>query len=219
MFTSIRLYYSHVKKNANVEDGINLMSGSNGHAQHNEKSTSNPFNSDKLNQNCSELLFSEQLMCEALKGDNASKLTLLQYEQMTKQEKFPISNRVRQYALKARESLPNKHGLFCLVIGHLLQNAHRYFNLDSPSDMQLNVMESSFQIKACSDQGSKICKSANWKLWEVCDLKKKKRLQQQQELVTELRDMYQSFRNISAMSGVPLKTVHNWCSLPEKKTA
>lgn len=156
-------------------------------------------------------------MCEAFKGDDASKLTLLQYEQMMKQEKFQISNRVRQYVIKARESLPNKHGLFCLVIGHLLQNAHRYFNLDSPSDLQLNIMESSFQIKACSNQGNKICKSANRKLREVCDLKKKKRLQQQQELVTELRDMYQSFRNISAMSGVPLKTAHNWCSLPKKK--
>ena len=120
MFTSIRLYYSHVKKNANAEDGINLMSGSNGHAQHNEKSTSNCLNGDKLKRNCSELLFSEQLMCEALKGDDASKLTLLQYKQMMKQEKFRISNRVRQWALKAREYLPNEHGLFCLVIGHLL---------------------------------------------------------------------------------------------------
>ena len=60
-------------------------------------------------------------------------------------------------------------------------------------------------MKGCSDQGSEICKSANRKLQEVCDLKKKKRLQKQQELVTELRDTYQSFRNISAMSGVPLK--------------
>ena len=36
-------------------------------------------------------------------------------------------------------------------------------------------------------------------------------------MVTELKENFQTFRNISFASGISLKTVHNWCALPKKK--
>ena len=60
-------------------------------------------------------------------------------------------------------------------------------------------------------------KEANKKLCEVGDLKCKKWLVEQQKLVAELKEEYQSFRNMASLSGISLKTVHGWCSLPKPK--
>ena len=46
----------------------------------------------------------------------------------------------------------------------------------------------------------------------MSDLKGKNQLAEHQQLVDELKSDYQTFRNISFMSGISLKTVHNWCS-------
>ena len=70
-----------------------------------------------------------------LRGEEISHLTLQQYNSMSVDEKTHIHNRVCQWALKARDSMPNdNHGIFCLVASHLLKKAHRYFNLSQPPD-------------------------------------------------------------------------------------
>ena len=43
-------------------------------------------------------------------------------------------------------------------------------------------------------------------------------MDEQQRLVDELKGSYHSLRNVSFMSGISLKTVHNWFSLPKEKT-
>ena len=76
---------------------------------------------------CSELLMGEQLISEcekAVSGQHVSHLTFIQYESMDSDEKTRIHNCVHQWALKARNNLPSNHGIFCLVVAHLLRNAH-----------------------------------------------------------------------------------------------
>ena len=51
-------------------------------------------------------------------------------------------------------------------------------------------------------------KEVNRKIREVGQLKSKNRISEQQQRMTELKESFQSFRNISMMSGVSLKTVH-----------
>ena len=99
-------------------------------------------------------MFAEQLgsECEkALTGEHVSCLTLLQYESMGYKEKNHLNNRIRQWALKARENLWNDHGVFCLVLGHLLHNAHRYFKMDRPSELQEKLLEDR-TISECTRQ-------------------------------------------------------------------
>ena len=82
---------------------------------------------------CSELLLGEQVISEydkSLKGEQMSHLTFPQYQQMGSEEENRIHNCVRQWAFKARECLPNDYGIFCLVISHLLKNAHHYFEME-----------------------------------------------------------------------------------------
>ena len=84
----------------------------------------------------------EQLISECekvVKGENVSQLTLMQYEMMSHDEKVRLNNHIRQWALKVHELLLHEHGLFCLVVAHLLKNAHRYFKIDGPSDFQQHV--------------------------------------------------------------------------------
>ena len=92
----------------------------------------------------SELIMGEQLISEldkCVKDQEMSHLTFEQYEQMDSEQKGRIQNRVRQWALKIRDVLPKDHGLFCLVLAHLLKNAHRYFDLASPSEFQKQLFE------------------------------------------------------------------------------
>ena len=112
--------------------------------------------------------------------------------------------------------MPNDHGIFCLVLDHLLRNAHRYFHLDGPSDFQQHILQSRF---GCSADGDKVeqLKELNKKLRVACNLKSKKRITEQQEVVRELKEEFKSFRNMSFQSGVSLKTVHSWCSLPKDR--
>ena len=83
--------------------------------------------------NASDELFMEQIVSECEKTMHSSQpsyLTFSQYDAMESDQKMCIHNRIRQWALKARESLPKDHGIFCLVVAHLLKNAHRYFDLE-----------------------------------------------------------------------------------------
>ena len=92
----------------------------------------------------SQLIFGEQVFgeCEkSLKRKPESYLTLKQFESMSHLEKICIQNHVCQWALKARDHLPDDHAIFCLVLAHLLKNAHRYFNFSGPSEMQTNILQ------------------------------------------------------------------------------
>ena len=58
---------------------------------------------------------------------------------------------------------------------------------------------------------------ANRQVREIGDLKDRNRLAEQQQLVSKLKEDYKSYRQIALMSGISLKTVHNWCSIPKQK--
>ena len=62
-----------------------------------------------------------------------------------------------------------------------------------------------------------ICKVINQKLRFIRNLKRQNRIREQQEEVTELKNLYGTYRNISTMSGTPLKTVHSWCCKPTNR--
>ena len=116
---------------------------------------------------CSENLFGEQLISEGNKemnGDSYSELTLDQYQNMSTEEKSRLSNRVQQWALKARNTLPNEHGLSCLVVGHLLKNAHRYFGRDKPSALQQFSVNSQKNIDESREKVIKEFKDSNKKM-------------------------------------------------------
>ena len=204
-------------KVAKGEEEISLSMGINGNRLSSDNSSQCRI-PQKSARNCSEVLFSEQIISEANVCE-VSHLTFLQYQAMSKEQKSQISNRVRQWALKARESLPHDNqGLFCLVVSHLLRNAHRYFGMESPSDMQMCILEKNSVSQNTREDIISNFKNASKKLREVCDFKKKNRIPEQQKIVSELKESYQSYHNISFMSGVPLKTVHSWCSIPKIKT-
>ena len=61
--------------------------------------------------------------CKVVDGDT-NQLTVSEYKSMDSESKCRLHNKVRQWALWARISLPNEHSLFCLVVSHLLKNAH-----------------------------------------------------------------------------------------------
>ena len=168
----------------------------------------------------SEELFAEQIISECDKetrGDPASHLTLSQYESMSAEEKNHISNRVRQWALKARNSMPKEdHGLFCLVAAHLLKNSHRYFNLHAPSQMQLQILQEKEISEPTRQKIVDEFREVNKKLRVIGNLKVGKRVREQQDLVTEVKGNL-SYRKLSAMSGVSLKSLHKWCSVPKIK--
>ena len=145
-----------------------------------------------------------------------SKLTFLQYQAMDNDEKNKIQNRVRQWSLKARESLPKDHGLFCLVVSHLLKNAHRYFSLEHPSELQTSLLEEKIS-EVTKQKFIEDCKDVNRKVREIRALKSQNRVCEQKELVNELKLNYHSLRNMSFLSGISVKTVHSWCSLPKAK--
>ena len=170
---------------------------------------------------CSEILFSEQLVSDAenlVNGEHCSYLTFQQYQCMSSEEKSRIQNRVRQWALKARECLPSDHGVFCLVVAHLLKNAHRYFKLKKPSEMQEKVLEEKSISDATREKVVQEFKVINKKMRQVAGLRSKKRIDEQQQIAGELKLNCKTYRNMSFMSGIPLKTVHEWCSLPKSKT-
>ena len=146
-------------------------------------------------------------------------LTYSEYKNMCQSDKLKLHNRVRQWSLKARESLPGEHGLFCLVVAHLLRNAHIYFKLEKPSEMQCKILEEYEISDSTKEKVINTFKEMNQKVREVCTLKKQNRVCEQQKLVSELKQNCHSFRKLAKISGVSVKSVHNWCSRPQKKIA
>ena len=214
----LRLLYSIVEMDKLTE--VKVVIGGNAQ-QCEEASYGQDGNSSNCNENrCSDLLFSEQVVSECEKliaGENVSELTFRQYQSMDNNAKMCIHNRVRQWALRARNVLPNEHGLFCLVVAHLLKNAHHYFKLKSPSDFQTNILEQNSISENTKNRLVAEFKEANRKIRHIGSLKNKNWLKEQEELVCKLKNHYPSFRKIARASGISLKSVHNWCSQPKGK--
>ena len=123
---------------------------------------------------CSEHLMAEQIISECEKqisGRNMSHLTFEQYQNMDVEQKSRISNCIRQWALKVRNALPSDHGIFCLVVSHLLKNAHRYFNMNEPSELQRKILENKVLSEDTKQDVISQFKEANKKVREVRDLK------------------------------------------------
>ena len=170
--------------------------------------------------NVSEFLFAEQVVSEcqkSIRGDRVSELTFRQFQSMDSESKNKLNNRVRQWALKARNSLPNEHGLFCLVLSHLLKNAHRYFKLDGPSDFQKHVLEENSVSQEKREQIVQDFINANKKVREIGLLKSKNRIKEQEKSVSDVKGECDSLRQISRMSGISVKMVHIWFSKPKAK--
>ena len=58
---------------------------------------------------------------------------------------------------------------------------------------------------------------ANKMLWEIRSLKRQNWIKEQQEKVHKLKEEYGSYRAIKQLTATPLKTLHEWCSLPKEK--
>ena len=62
-----------------------------------------------------------------------------------------------------------------------------------------------------------LCKEINKCFRQICTLKKQNRINEQQQLVMKLKQNHGSYRSLSAKSGIPLKTVHQWCCIPKDR--
>ena len=148
---------------------------------------------------------------------NLSNLSLKVYGEMKDESRSKIHNRVRQWSLKVRQAMPKDYRLFCLILSHLLKNAHRYFQMEKPSELQMKLFHDRCVAHNNREHLLEECKEVNKKVREIRELKNKNRLVEQEQLVSELKQNYHTFRNMSHMSGIPLKSVHSWCSRPKDR--
>ena len=105
--------------------------------------------------------------------------------------------------------MPKDYNSFCLVATHLIKNAHQYWNVQKPDEIK-DSEESKMEQDFVSD-----CKDVNRKLRIIQTLKRQNRINEQQEVVTKLKEEEGSYRDIAKKSGISLKAVHLWCSIPK----
>ena len=84
--------------------------------------------------------------------------------------------------------------------------------------MQAKILEDRSMSDSTQEKVIEDFKEANKRVREVGDLKDKNRVLEQQEHVLKLKRNYQTYRNLSRMSEISLKSVHVWCTQPIKKT-
>ena len=149
-------------------------------------------------------------------GPSDNVMTYSDYQNLGSEECCRIDNRVRQWAHRARQYLPNQHFLFVLVMAHLLRNAHTYFNMEKPSDMQLKVLQEKSISDELKDNVVKEFKDVSKMVREVKDMKGHNRLKEQKDKVLALKGQYGTFENISKLTGISKKTVFKWCSSPKE---
>ena len=158
-----------------------------------------------------------QSIVNIIENEDPSDLTYTKFASLSPADKCKLNNRIRQVALRVRGHFPNDHSMFVLVAAHLLRNAHQYFGLSKPSQLQSKILQS----KAISDKTkNKIIedfKEANKKVRGVRTLKYQSRVTEQSAKVDELKQTYGSYRSIADASGIPVKTVYKWCSKPKDK--
>ena len=139
---------------------------------------------------------------------------------MCPEEKVKEQNRICQLAYRAREKMPKDYKSFCLVAAHLVKNAHRYFAAEAIQNevkVEGNHIPGGFDdcrtVKNESIEDA--CKDVNRKLREIRTLKRQNRIREQQSMVNTLKVVRGSYRKIAQLSGIALKTVHEWCAKPK----
>ena len=68
-----------------------------------------------------------------------------------------------------------------------------------------------------ASETDRACKDVNQKLCSIRTLKHQNHICEQQEIVDELKMNYGSYRDLNTISGIPLKTIHGWCSIPKER--
>ena len=138
---------------------------------------------------------------------------------LSTEEKVKQQNRVRQLAYKARKAMPKDHRMYCLVAAHLLKNAHRYCNVEPEEAAKIKQEVEDVKKSVVDDENNssaEYCREINKRLREIRTLKRQNRIAEQQALVGKLKEEG-SYRTISRLAGTPLKTVHEWCSVPKER--
>ena len=135
--------------------------------------------------------------------------------------------------------MPKDSKSFYMVACHLLKNVHRYYKEEEiipeikmetiqktiKKDPELDIKEEKDvkKMKKCpgdlhhAELRADPCKGVNKQLHEIRTLKKQNRIREQQKLVVTMKSMYGSYRDIAKTSGIALKTVHRWCSIPKDR--
>ena len=110
--------------------------------------------------------------------------------------------------------MPKDYRTYSLVAAHLVKNAHRYY----PAE-ETTLFEDSIKCETDKKQMEEEdnCKVVNKCLREIRTLKRQNRIREQQNMVKELKERHGSYRCISRAAGIPLKTVHEWCSEPKNR--
>ena len=140
-------------------------------------------------------------------------LTEEKQKPLSTEDKIKEQNRIRQFALRARVVMPKDYKSFCLVAAHLVKNAHRYWDVDKPAEIkEENSTDNNMEHDSASE-----CKEINRKLRTIRTLKRQNRINEQQDVVTKLKETEGSYRDIARKSGISLKTVHLWCSVPKNR--
>ena len=132
----------------------------------------------------------------------------------SKGERLKEKNRIRQLAFKARENMLKNYKSFCLVAEHLVCNAHCYYKEEVG-----NVLKMEGKVKTDCVEKEGVCEldftQANKHLREIRVLKQQNRVCKQQERVQKLMSKVM-YRELSKMTGIPLKALHDWCSDPKE---
>ena len=119
--------------------------------------------------------------------------------------------------------MPKDRRSFMLVAAHMIKNAHRYYDSETDdlgitaelkSDADLSISVTSKVNKGSENEE---CKEVNRLLREIRLLKRHNRINEQQKMVKSLKEKSGSYRSIASVTGVPLKTVHLWCSEPKNR--
>ena len=122
--------------------------------------------------------------------------------------------------------MPKDYQSFCLVAAHLVKNAHRYYSEDVLADTNIDVKKESVSFELQSADISSdakelvndtLCRYVNQQLRTIRTLKRQNRIREQQDMVIKLKEVYGSYRSLTKIAGVPLKTIHAWCSPPKDR--
>ena len=148
---------------------------------------------------------------------------------LSAEQKVREQNRIRQFAYKVREKMPKDYESYCLVAAHLVKNAYRYkkeneeigevkFEVKSENDIETSakceVKQQNIAPQAINTFSQ--CQEVNKILREIRTLKRHNRIREQQEKVQKLKT-FGSYRELSRLAGIALKTVHGWCSPPKDR--
>ena len=135
----------------------------------------------------------KDLIADGIENSGAHKRKRL----LSTEEKNKEQNRIRQLAFKARHKMPKDFKSFCLVAGHLVKNAHRYWDIGKEDATKIKVeAEQEIWSKdpvAVSDGSTAECMDIHKILREVTNLKRQNRIREQQMLVTKLKQKYPTY--------------------------